>query len=237
MATLLEKMSELIGATTHDWVNRALQEQSVAVITRRIEKANDGLEQLENEIARVVGDKRVQIRKRDGLAQKVASLTADAKVLLTAGKRDMAASKAAELKVKRPALDKAVAAVASLETEETALRKAERALELKVAELTAARDDVDRALRIAKSKERTVETIRDLEELLNESGAPVSTEWADQKAARADALLDETLANIEMVDPAEDPDVELELIRLEQELGLVNSPDVGQKVTVTVETE
>jgi phage shock protein A len=220
MAGLLEKIGLLIGANMHDLVNRALRANSVAVMDEQIRRAHESLEQLEDTIAQIIADLKIEERKNRELKDSIVSLDRDARTLLTTGKESQAAILVKQKQLKQAALEKSEQAQGSINGDLTKLQQAKTSLELKISELKATRDTVDQALKIAKTKGRIVQTFNDLTDVLEESGAAGTADWAESVKAKADIKLEQTLEKHgPLLDPTADPGVAAELERMKAELG------------------
>lgn len=219
MAGLLEKVGLLVGANLHDLVNKALRSNSVAVLDEQIRRAHESLEDLEETIAQIIADQRIEQRKNGGLHTDIADLEGKAKTLLGAGKETQAATLIKQRQLKQAALGKSDEAVASASRDLEKLQQAKAALEAKIAELQMTRDNVEQALRIAKTKGQVVETIDDLTDVLQESGAAGMADWAERVKTRADVRLEQTLERHgRLLDPLADPEVAAELEAMKAEM-------------------
>lgn len=220
---LFDKMRELVEASITDIVNEALESKSVAVFNVRIQRGNDHLDELRIDIANVRGKLNIQRTKLEGLDADITKMESDAKTLLQGGKRDMAQRLLQPMPEKKAAREKTQQAIAQLEQQLDALTRGEAALESKVRELIRARDETQAALEHAETTNQTVDNIEELNELLRDMGQPVGLEQAQEKAAAADERLNQALTEADSFETGDDPQVELELMRLEQELGLSDS--------------
>lgn len=216
--TLFEKIGLLVGASAHDLVNRALKAQSVAVMDEQIRRAQESADQVDETLATIEADLRINRKKAAGLKADVERLQKDASDLLKAGKKPQAATLVKQKQMKEAALGKTNTAVADCEKDQEALNQARAALETKIEELKTSRDFVQQALEQAKTKNRTVETIEDIADVLGDT-SPVSVEWAEGIKTKADVKLEMTLGKYApLMDAEEDPSVAAELVRMEADL-------------------
>lgn len=216
--TLVQKIGLLVGANAHDLVNRALKAQSVAVMDEQIRRAGESADQVDETLATIEADLRINRKKAVGLNADVQRLQADANDLLKAGKKPQAAMLVKQKQSKEAALDKTKAAIADGEKDQESLNRARAALEIKIEELKTSRDFVQQALAQAKTKDRTVATIEDIADVLGDS-APNSVEWAEGLKTKADVKLEMTLTKYgSLMDAEEDPSVAAELARMEADL-------------------
>lgn len=224
MANLFEKIGLLVGANMHDLVDRALRANSVAVLDEQVRRAHESLEQLEDTIAQVIADLKIEQGKRDGLKSAIAVLERDARTLLGAGKEDQAAVLVKQKQLKQLALEKSEQALTSADGDLAKLQQAKASLEMKIAELQTTRDNVEQALKIAQTKGRIVQTFDDLTDVLEESGAAGTAEWAETVKTKADVKLEMTLGKqAHLLDPMADPNIVAELERMKAEITPFNS--------------
>lgn len=216
--TLFQKIGLLVGANAHDLVNRALKAQSVAVMDEQIRRAGESADQVDETLATIEADLRINRKKAAGLNADVERLKRDANDLLIADKKPQAAMLVKQKQSKEAVLVKTNAAIADGEKDQESLNQARAALETKIEELKTSRDFVQQALEQAKTKNRTVETIEDIADVLGDT-SPVSIEWAEGIKTKADVKLEMTLTKYgSLMDAEEDPSVAAELARMEADL-------------------
>ena len=219
MASLLEKIGLLVGANMHDLVNRALRANSVAVMDEQIRRGHESLEQLEDTLAQVIADLKIEERKNRELKETVSTLDRDARTLLSTGKESQAAVLVKQKQLKQAAIEKSDQAQGLMNGDLAKLQQAKTSLQMKISELKTTRDNIDQALKIAKTKGRIVQTFNDLADVLEESGAAGIAEWAEGVKAKADIKLEMTLEKQgRLLDPMADPGVAAELQRMKAEL-------------------
>ncbi|MCZ7669338.1 MAG: PspA/IM30 family protein [Chloroflexi bacterium] len=97
MASLLEKTQTLIQANLHDMVDRALENNSVAVMKQYIRDAEENLDDLENAAATVGGEVKSMARKYIEYKKKADQLDRNIDMLLMQGKTDLAQAAQNEL--------------------------------------------------------------------------------------------------------------------------------------------
>ena len=215
MATLMEKLNLLIGASLHDLVNKALQAQNVAVLNEQIRRLGESRDDVSETIATVTADMRIETDKCHGLTTDIATLKDRAKTLKDAGKESQAAILVKQYMGKQESLDKSTQSIAEMENELVTLNQAVGMIDAKTAEMESARDDVERALKIAHSKNRTVRNLDDVAEILKgDSGASIG-EWANTQKVRADVRLEQAMAKHgSLLHAEDDPNVAAELAKL-----------------------
>lgn len=219
MATLFEKIGLVVSASLHDLVNQAIRANSVAVLDEQVRRAVESMDQLQDTLAQVIADQRIEQTKNDGLRRDIANLDRDAQTLVAAGKDTQAAILIKQKLVKTGALTRSDQALASSKSDLEKLQAAKAALQMKIDELRQTRDNVQQALTIAKSKNRVVATIDDLSNVLEEAGAAGIADWADQVKTKADVKLEMTLEKHgALIDPLADAGVSAELERMKAAL-------------------
>jgi phage shock protein A len=101
MTSLIDKVNTLINASLHSIVDRALQQNSVAVMDEYIRQAERNLEALEDSAATVGGTVKTLKRKYEEFSQAAEKLDRDIDTLVLKGKDDLAAAAQAELNTKQ----------------------------------------------------------------------------------------------------------------------------------------
>src|SRR5690606_835750 len=99
--SLIEKVNTLINASLHGIVDRALEQNSVAVMDEYIRQAEKNLEALEDSAATVGGTVKTLKRKYEEFASAAEKLDRDIDTLIIKGKNDLAAAAQAELNTKQ----------------------------------------------------------------------------------------------------------------------------------------
>ncbi len=99
--SLMDKVNTLVNASLHGMVDRALQQNSVAVMDEYIRQAEKNLEALEDSAATVGGTVRTLKRKHEEFAQAAEKLDRDIDTLILKGKNDLAGAAQAELNTKQ----------------------------------------------------------------------------------------------------------------------------------------
>lgn len=230
MASLLEKISVLFSATINDVVDQALKAQSPAVISEYIRRAEESLDELQDTIAIVKGDSNIEKRKNAGLEQEIVRLQNQAETLVNAGRDAQASIVIKNKQQKTASLEKSNQALASYTLDLDRLYLAKGNLDLRINELRITRDNVESALRVAKTKNRVVNTIEDLTDVLEESGAAGMAEWAERVSEQADVRLEQVLEkNNALLDPSADPAVAAELEEMKARAG--KQPSASNEAT------
>ncbi|MFA4917489.1 MAG: hypothetical protein WC560_12580 [Syntrophales bacterium] len=219
MASLFDKIGLLFSASTHELVNKALRANSVAVLTEQIRRANESLDELDDTTAVVLADQKIEQRKNRELVAVIAQLSADAMTLLRAGKDAQAAVMVKQKQLKEAALQKSNDALVSMGKDVDKLQQARAMLQMKISELQQTRDNVEQALKIARTKGRVVKTFEALTDILEESGAQGISDWAEQVKVKADVKLEMTLQKAgNLIDPMSDGGVAAEIERMKAQM-------------------
>ncbi len=101
MASLLDKVQTYINASLHSIVDRALEQNSVAVMDEYIRQAERDLDELEDATANVGGTVRTLKRKYEEFSAAAEKLDRDIDTLVLKGKDDLAAAAQSELNTKQ----------------------------------------------------------------------------------------------------------------------------------------
>ena len=221
MATLFDKVGLLVSANLHDLVNKALRANSVAVLNEQLRRGQESMEQLDETVIQIESDRRREFTKNFGMDTEIEQMTANIKTFMLAGNESRAATIVKQKMTKVAAEAASTKAIEDMDRELVQLRRAQDALSVKLDELKLTRDNVERALALAKSKNQTVETINDVTDILRDDGAIGIGEWAEKLNTTADVRLEHTLAkHNDLLDPMADDNVAAEMERLKAELGL-----------------
>lgn len=215
MSTLIEKINLLVSASLHDLVNEALKAKNVAVLREQIRRLGESREDVDETIASVTADLRIERDKNAGLIETIAIKKERATTLKGKGKLSQAAILVKEYMAKEESLKKSSASIVEMEAELGTLEQAGLMIDAKKSELESALADVERALKIAKTKRRTVKNLEDVAKLLEEDSGPNIGEWAQHEKVVADVQLEQAMAKHgHLLKAEDDPDVAAELEKL-----------------------
>jgi len=193
MASLLDKVNTLIMANLHSLVDRALQQNSVAVLDEYIRQAENNLTALEDALATVGGNVRTLKRKYeeyDGVAQQ---LDHDIDTLLQKGQETLAVAAQSDLNAKQRLAADYKAQYEQQSAEYQKLVDARLKLEAKLTTIKQEREHLLALLELAKSKEVSLRAIKSLDDLAGIGDSDVAR-IGDQIRAR----LDQASARMEM---------------------------------------
>lgn len=199
MASLLEKINTLINANLHGLVDRALQENSVAVMEEYIRQAEKNLEALEDSAATVGGTVRTLKRKYEEFAAAAEKLDRDIDTLLLKGKDDLAAAAQAELNTKQQLAQEYYEQWQQQEKQYNAMLDMRVKLEGRLTAIKQEREQLRALIELTEAKKMTTKTIKSLDNLASLGDEQVSS-LADAIRNRLDtedARLDMATRNIQ----------------------------------------
>lgn len=205
MASLLDKVNTLISANLHSIVDRALQQNSVAVMDEYIRQAEKNLEALEESAATLGGTVRTLKRKYEEFSAAAEKLDRDIDTLIVKGKNDLAAAAQAELNTKQQLAQDYYEQWQAQETQYQAMLGMRMKLESRLTTIRQEREQLRSLIELAEAKRVATQTIKSLDDLAAVGDKEVSS-LADQVRARLDredARLDMATRNIsEQIDEA-----------------------------------
>jgi phage shock protein A len=196
--SLLDKVNTLINANLHGIVDRALQQNSVAVMDEYIRQAEKNLEALEDSAATVGGTVRTLKRKYDEFSAAAEKLDRDIDTLVLKGKNDLAAAAQAELNSKQQLAQDYMEQWQTQETQYQAMLNMRVKLEARLTSIRQQREQLRSLIELAEAKQVATKTIKSLDSLAAVGDKEVSS-LADQVRARLDeedARLDMATRNI-----------------------------------------
>jgi phage shock protein A len=166
MASLLDKVQTLISANLHALVDRALQQNSVAVMDEYIRQAEDNLEKLEDAAATVGGDVKMLQRKYEQYAAEADRLDKDIDTLLLQSREDLATAAQSKLNSTARLSEQYKAQWERQQAEYKTLLDAKLKLEAKLTTIKQEREELLALLDLARSKELTVTAIKSIDDLI-----------------------------------------------------------------------
>ncbi len=165
MASLLEKVDTLIKANLHALVDRALQNNNIAVIDQYIRDVDNNLDALEDAAATVGGQVKTLERKRDELKKQVADLDRNIDMFLSQGKDDLARAAQSKLNSVKTMAETYEQQATRQQTEYQALLSARLKLQTKLSTIRQQREEMAHLLELAKAKEITNRAIKSIDDL------------------------------------------------------------------------
>jgi phage shock protein A len=180
MPSLFEKINTLISANLHALVDRALQENSVAVMDEYIRQAEKNLDALEDSAATVGGTVRTLKRKYEEFAAAAEKLDRDIDTLILKGKDDLAAAAQAELNTKQQLAQEYYEQWQQQEKQYNAMLDMRMKLEGRLTAINQEREQLRALIELTEAKKQTTKTIKSLDQL--------STVGDEQISSLADAI-------------------------------------------------
>ncbi len=198
MASLVEKVNTLINASLHSIVDKALQQNSVAVMDEYIRQAEKNLEALEDSAATVGGTVRTLKRKYEEFSQAAEKLDRDIDTLVIKGKDDLAAAAQAELNTKQQLAQEYYEQWQQQEQQYQSMLDMRVKLEGRLTAIRQEREHLRALIELTEAKKVTTKTIKSLDNLADVGDKEISS-LADQIRGRLDtedARLDMATRNI-----------------------------------------
>ncbi len=228
MASLLEKTQTLIQANLHEMVDKALEANSVAVMKQYARDAEKNLQDLEDAAATVGGEVKTLERKYQEYKKKADKLDRNIDVFLMQGKEDLARAAQNEMNSNRRLQEQYHEQWVRQKREYEALLSARLKLQARLKEIRQEQRELESLMKLAKSKEQTVKTIKSLDDLVGAGDADIArlgesirsrldkaSAHAEMYASRLDNQMDDVLGKGEL-------DIQLE--ERKRRLGLAQPP-------------
>ena len=224
MASLLEKVSILIKANMHYMADQALKANSVAVFNEYIREIENNLEDLGEAVATVGGQVKTIQRKRDEYQAQADKLDRDIDLFLTEGNESLAVAAQAKLNSVRRTVTTYSEQLVTLEREYQNLKDARLKLDAKLSTTKQEREELQALLDLAKAKEISNKTIRNLDDLVGSSDQDVSgvAEGIRARLDKASAESEMLASSLDkqMDEALERRDIDSQLIERKRRLGL-----------------
>ncbi len=232
--SLMDKVNTLVNASLHGLVDRALQQNSVAVMDEYIRQAEKNLEALEDSAATVGGTVRTLKRKHEEFSQAAEKLDRDIDTLILKGKNDLAAAAQAELNTKQQLAQEYFEQWQTQDTQYQAMLNMRMKLESRLTSIRQEREQLRALIELAEAKAVATKTIKSLDDLAGVSDREVSS-LADSVRSRLDeedARLELATRNVseEIDDAVRGGEVERQLDERRRRL-LGSSGDGGQQAS------
>ncbi len=174
MATLLEKVSTLISANLHSLVDKALKNNSVAVIDQYIRQVEDSLADLEDAAATIGGEVKSLKRKLGDFEQKAEELDRAIDAFLLEGNETAATGVQSKLNSTQRLIETYREQAARQDSEYQKLLDAKVKLEARLATMKQQREELQALLELAKSKEISVKAMKGLDALMGSGDSDIS---------------------------------------------------------------
>lgn len=194
MASLLEKVGTLISANLHDLVDRALKQNSLAVINQYIRQVEDNLEDLEDAALTVGGQVNTLKRKFEEYQARAEELDRSIDVLLQESKEELAVAQQSKYNSSIRLATDYKEQYERQQAEYEKLREAKLKLEARLTTIKQEREELQALLDLAKAKEITYKTMSGLDDLMGAGDSDVA-----RMAESIRARLDKASAQSEMM--------------------------------------
>jgi phage shock protein A len=186
MASFIDKVNTLISANLHSIVDRALEQNSVAVMDEYIRQAEKNLEALEDSAATVGGTVKTLKRKYEEFSQKAEKLDRDIDTLILKGKDDLAAAAQAELNTQQQLSQEYFEQWQQQEQQYQQMLDMRVKLEGRLTAIRQEREHLRALIELTEAKKVTTKTIKSLDNLASVGDKEISG-LADQIRARLDS--------------------------------------------------
>lgn len=230
--SLIDKVNTLVNANLHSIVDRALSQNSVAVMDEYIRQAEKNLEALEDSAATVGGTVRTLKRKYEEFSSAAEKLDRDIDTLILKGKNDLAGAAQAELNTKQQLAQDYFEQWQTQEQQYQAMLNMRVKLESRLTTIRQEREQLRSLIELAEAKRVATKTIKSLDSLAAVGDKEVSS-LADSVRARLDeedARLELATRNVseEIEDAVQGGEIERQLEERRRRL-LGGSGDGGQQ--------
>jgi phage shock protein A len=185
MATFIEKVNTLINASLHSLVDKALQQNSVAVMDEYIRQAEKNLDALEESAATLGGTVRTLKRKHEEFAAAADKLDKDIDTLILRGRNELAAAAQAELNSKQQLAQDYYEQWQQQDKQYQQMLGMRLKLEARLTTIRNEREKLIALLELAKNKQVATRAIKSLDALAGVGDKEISS-LADQVRTRLD---------------------------------------------------
>lgn len=185
MASLFEKINTLISANMHSMVDRALEQNSVAVMDEYIRQAEKDMKELEESTAQVGGSVRTLKRKYEEFADAAEKMDRDIDTLVLKGKDDLAAAAQTELNSKQQLAQEYYEQWQAQQKQYDQMLSMRLKLESRMTSIRQEREHLRALIELTEAKKITNRTIKSLDNLASTSDRDVAS-LADQIRNRLD---------------------------------------------------
>jgi phage shock protein A len=185
MASLFEKINTLISANMHSMVDRALEQNSVAVMDEYIRQAEKDMKELEESTAQVGGSVRTLKRKYEEFADAAEKMDRDIDTLVLKGKDDLAAAAQTELNSKQQLAQEYYEQWQTQQKQYDQMLSMRMKLEGRMTSIRQEREHLRSLIELTEAKKITNKTIKSLDNLASTSDRDVAN-LADQIRNRLD---------------------------------------------------
>ena len=187
--SFFQKIDTLIKANLHAMVDKALDNNSVAVLDEYIRQAEDNLDELEDALVTVKGQVKTLQRKYETLKAEAEALDRDIDRLLALGKEDLAIAAQSQYNSKDDLAEEYRVQYERQKAEADKLADARMKLESRLRTIKQEREHVIGLLELAKTKEVAAKSMKSLDALEGVGDSDISrvTDKIRARLDRADA--------------------------------------------------
>lgn len=183
--SIFDKINTLLNASLHSIVDRALEQNSVAVMDEYIRQVERNLDALEDSAATVGGTVRTLKRKHDELNDAAQKLDRDIDTLVMRGKNDLAAAAQAEFNTKQQLAQEYFEQWQTQEQQYQKMLGMRMKLEARLTAMRQEREQLRALMELAEAKQVVTKTIKSLDNLAGVSDKEISG-LADRVRTRID---------------------------------------------------
>jgi phage shock protein A len=190
--SFFQKIETLIKANMHAMVDKALDENSVAVLDEYIRQAENNLDELEDALVTVKGQVKTLKRKYETIRAEADALDQDIDRLLRLGKEDLAVAAQSQFNSKMDLADEYRQQFVRQKQEAEKLASARLKLESRLRTIRQEREHVLGLLELAKTKEIAAKSMKSLDALdgVGDSDIARVTDKIRARIDRADAEME-----------------------------------------------
>jgi phage shock protein A len=201
--SLMEKVNTLVNANLHSIVDKALQQNSVAVMDEYIRQAENNLKDLEDSAAALGGSVKTLKRKSDEFSAAAEKLDRDIDTLILKGKNDLAGAAQKQLNTVQQEAQDYYQQWQQQDTAYQAMLNMRMNLEGRLTSIRQQREQLRSLIELTEAKKVATKTIKSLDSLANVGDKEISS-LADQVKSR----LDEEDARLELATHNVSADIE-----------------------------
>ncbi|MCG3209344.1 MAG: hypothetical protein FOGNACKC_02965 [Anaerolineae bacterium] len=190
--SFFDKIETLIKANLHAMVDKALDENSVAVLDEYIRQSENNLDELEDALITIKGQVKTLKRKYETIRAEAEALDQDIDRLLKLGKEDLAVSAQSQYNAKMDLADEYRQQFVRQKEEAEKLAGARLKLESRLRTIRQEREHVLGLLELAKTKEIAAKSMKSLDALdgVGDSDIARITDKIRSRIDRADAEME-----------------------------------------------
>lgn len=229
MASLIQKTKTLLQANMHAILDRAMEQNSPAIIKQYIRDVEKNLDELEDAAASIGGTVKTLERQYKQYKAKADKLDRNIDLLLTQGKEQLAVAAQEELNSTRRLQEQYHEQWVRQQREYEALNNARLKLQSKLKTMRQEQKEMEALLRLAKSKESTVKAIKSIDDLQGVGDSDIArmrdSVYARLDKASAHSEMYATRLDSQMDDVLGKAELDMQLEERKRRLGLAAEPE------------